>query len=237
MSQPVILILGASGGLGRALTTHFLKDNFSLALQFNSTDIDIEENDRLKSYKADLRNEEEVIGLISSVSHDFGRIDGVINAAGISLNGMSWKTSLENWQETLDVNLTAPFLVTKHVLPIMREQNFGRIIYISSIVAQTGVVGASAYAASKAGLSGLAKTVSKEVSNKNITSNAIALGYFNAGMINDVPETMKEEIINDIPLKRLGDPKELYKLISFLLSAESSYFTGQTIALNGGLYS
>ena len=237
MNQPVILILGASGGLGKALTSYFLSDNFKLALQYNSTKISQVESEDLAIYKADIRKEEEVINLISEVKSKFGRIDGVVNAAGISLNGMSWKMSLENWQETLDVNLTAPFLITKHVLPHMREQNFGRIIYISSIVAQTGVVGAGAYAASKAGLSGLAKTVSKEVAKKNVTANAIALGYFDAGMINGVPTEMKDEIINNIPFNRLGNPKELYKLITFILSDESSYFTGQTIALNGGLYS
>ena len=185
MNQPVILILGASGGLGKALTSYFLSDNFKLALQYNSTKISQVESEDLAIYKADLRKEEEVINLISEVKSKFGRIDGVVNAAGISLNGMSWKMSLENWQETLDVNLTAPFLITKHVLPHMREQNFGRIIYISSIVAQTGVVGAGAYAASKAGLSGLAKTVSKEVAKKNVTANAIL--YFDIRELEKIP--------------------------------------------------
>ena len=140
MSKKVVLILGASGGIGKALTQEFIKDaSIQLALHYHTNQINTPEGDALKKYQANLCVENEVQSLINKVKQDFGRIDSVINGAGVSLSGMSWKTDADQWQQTLNVNLTAPFLVTKFVLPIMRAQNFGRIIYMSSIVAQTGV--------------------------------------------------------------------------------------------------
>ena len=132
--------------------------------------------------------------MIQDVISDFGKIDAVINNAGISNNGMSWKTSGENWNNSIAVNLTGPFYISKHVIPHMRNNNSGRIIFMSSIVAETGFIGTAAYAASKAGLLGLTKTLSKELANKNITVNAIALGYFNTGMINDVSLELQGEL-------------------------------------------
>ena len=139
-------------------------------------------------------------------------------------------------EKTLAINLTGPFLVSKHVAPIMRANKWGRIIFISSIVAQTGFAGTSAYAASKAGLLGLNKSLAKELAPSGITVNAIALGYFNVGMITDVPEEMKQNIINSIPKKALGDPIQLFETIQYIVSENSGYLTGQTINLNGGLY-
>ena len=107
---------------------------------------------------------------------------------------------------------------------------------MSSVVAQTGFIGTASYAASKAGLLGLTKTLAKELANKNITVNAIALGYFNAGMINDVPDEMQAQLKANIPVGELGDPLELAQLIKYICSQESSYLTGQTLNLNGGLY-
>ena len=119
----------------------------------------------------------------------------------------------------------------------MRTAGFGRILFMSSIVAQTGFVGTAAYAASKAGLLGLTKTLAKELANKNVTVNAIALGYFNAGMIQDVPEDMQTQLKANIPVGELGDPLQLATFIEYLVSEKSAYITGQTLNLNGGLYS
>ena len=149
---------------------------------------------------------------------------------------MSWKTDAASWRETLAINLDAPFFMSKHVIPTFRQQNSGRIINISSIVAQTGFIGTSAYAASKAGLIGLTKTLSKELSNFGVTVNALALGYFNVGMIDDVPKELQEEIISSIPLQKLGDPSSVFQTINWLISEEGGYVTGQTINLNGGLF-
>ena len=237
MEQKVILITGASGGMGSALAELFSNENVLLALQFNTNAIKIPESDSIAHFQANLTNESEVEKLVSQVISKFGRIDVLINNAGISKSSMSWKTDLETWRETMAINLDAPFFLSKHVIPGLRTQKSGRIINISSVVAQTGFIGTSAYAASKAGLIGLTKTLSKELSSSGITVNALALGYFNVGMIDDVPLDLQTEIISTIPAKKLGEPKTVFKTIHWLISDEGSYVTGQTINLNGGLFS
>jgi NAD(P)-dependent dehydrogenase (short-subunit alcohol dehydrogenase family) len=235
MKKKTILIIGSSGGLGSLLVNSFDEEKYNIALHYYSNPSPLK-LENFKAYQADITIEAEVELLISKVILDFGSIDIVLNNAGITISEMSWKTNLSNWDKTIAINLTGPFLVTKHVLPHMRKNNFGRIVYMSSIVAQTGYIGASAYAASKSGLFGLVKTISKEVANKGVTINAIALGYFNAGMIDDVPEEMQKELKQAIPVSALGKPEELSELIKYIISEKSSYLTGQTINLNGGLY-
>ena len=236
MEQKVILITGASGGMGGALAALFSNENVKLALHYNKNEINLVESDSVAHFQADLTTESEVERLVSSVLEKFGRIDVLINNAGISKSSMSWKTDAASWRETMAINLDAPFYLSKHVIPAFRQQNSGRIINVSSIVAQTGFIGTSAYAASKAGLIGLTKTLSKELSDFGVTVNALALGYFNVGMIDDIPKALQEEIISSIPLRKLGDPTSVFQTINWLISEEGGYVTGQTINLNGGLF-
>ncbi|MFK8038636.1 MAG: SDR family oxidoreductase [Crocinitomicaceae bacterium] len=231
-----ILIIGSSGGLGTALTTFFKTIDCQLALHYFSHKPVVEEDENTMLFSANITEEQEVEEMMLEIKKRFGKIDIIINNAGVSVSEISWKTNLSNWDKTIAVNLTGPFLVSKHALPLMRENNWGRIIFISSIVAQTGFAGTSAYAASKAGLLGLTKSLAKEVASKGITINAIALGYFNVGMIDDVPETIQNDIVATIPKKVLGSPSQLFETIQFIVSENSDYLTGQTINLNGGLY-
>lgn len=231
-----VLIIGSSGGLGTELTRFFGKKKFNLALHY-FTNSPKKVPDNAKLFQADIRKENEVENMIKEVVASFGSIDVIINNAGISKSEISWKANKENWDDTIAINLTGPFLVTKHALPFMRDNKFGRIIFMSSIVAQTGFAGASAYGASKAGLIGLTKSLSKELANKNITVNAIALGYFNAGMINDVPDELQQELISNIPVSSLGKPEQLAEMMNYIISDKAAYLTGQTLNLNGGLYS
>jgi len=235
MSKKTILIIGSSGGLGSSILKSFDEAKYNLALHYYSNPVSIQ-SESCKTYKADITIESEVETLMGNVINDFGSVDIVINTAGITISEMSWKTELSNWDKTIAINLTGPFLVTKYVIPHMRKNGFGRIIFMSSIVAQTGFIGASAYAASKAGLFGLAKTLSKEVANKGITANSIALGYFNTGMIDDVPQDLQDQLKEAIPVSELGKPEELAELIKYIISEKASYLTGQTLNLNGGLY-
>jgi NAD(P)-dependent dehydrogenase (short-subunit alcohol dehydrogenase family) len=237
MEKKIILITGASGGLGLTLSNYFSAQNHRLILCYNNHKPEIAENDHIIHIKADLRKSNQLEKAFQQAVSKWGKIDVLINNAGISKSNMSWKTSLDEWNETMQINLTAPFLFSKLVLPLMKKNAFGRIINISSVVAQTGVIGTSAYAASKSGLIGLTKTMSKEVAKHNITINALALGYFNKGMINDVPDNIKEEIIRTIPKNELGPPVIIAKTIDYLMSSDAHYVTGQTINLNGGLYS
>lgn len=236
MDEKIILITGASGGLGTALSNYFHKNEYRLLLLYNKQIPEIPESENVTHVKVDFRKTGSINAAIEEITKKWQRIDVLINNAGISQSEISWKVSQEQWHDTLQVNLTAPFLLSQGLIPLMKRNGYGRIINISSIVAQTGVVGTSAYAASKAGLLGLTKTMSKEVAKYNITVNALALGYFNQGMITDVPEAFKAEIIQSIPKGELGSPEVIAKTIEFLLSNEANYITGQTINLNGGLY-
>lgn len=229
-----ILIIGSSGGLGQVISSWFAEKGYNLALHYLTHEPKIS-GDQIKKYKADITKENEIKKLIENVVSDFGKIDAVINNAGVSKSEISWKTSSENWEHTLAVNLNGPFYVSKYVLPYMRENGFGRIVFMSSIVAQTGFIGTSAYAASKAGLIGLTKTLAKEVASKNITVNAIAPGYFSAGMINDVTPELQDQLKKQIPVGALGKPEEIAALIEYIISENASYLTGQTLGLNGGL--
>ena len=244
MSGKNILIIGASGGLGKHLTLGLAKAGFNLALHYKDNHDKLDQIIseikypalKLKAYQADITNENEIAELAKNVKNDFGSIDILINNAGLSLNAMSWKLSQEDWNKVISVNLTGPFLCTKHVLPFMRESNWGRIIYMSSVVPQIGVPGTAAYAATKAGLSGLCKTVSKEVIKNNITANVISLGYFDAGLLYQIPEETRNQIKDSIPKKEFGNPSDVVECILYLSSENSGYITGQTININGGLY-
>jgi len=237
MDKKIILITGASGGLGTALSEYFSEHNHKLILLYNNNQPKTPESVNIIHIKADLRKADHIEDAVKTAINKWGGIDVLINNAGVSQSNMSWKTSLEDWNETLQINLSAPFLLSKLILPQMKKNSYGRVINISSVVAQTGVIGTSSYAASKAGLIGLTKTMSKEVAKHNITVNALALGYFNKGMIKDVPDEFKDEIINTIPKNELGKPRIIAETIHFLMSNDANYLTGQTINLNGGLFS
>lgn len=235
MEKKVIVITGATGGLGREMVKHFEKQHVRLALHtFQNEPFEVACEHAW--FKADLTDPQQVSNFIVMVLTNFGKVDVLINNAGVSINGMSWKLNPSDFQQVIAVNLTAPFLLMHGFLPAMREQKSGRIISISSVVAQTGVPGTSAYAASKAGLLGLTKTVSKEVAQSGITVNALALGYFDRGMISEVSPELQEQIIAQIPLKRLGSVDTIIATLDWLLSEEAGYVTGQTISLNGGLF-
>jgi NAD(P)-dependent dehydrogenase (short-subunit alcohol dehydrogenase family) len=235
MERKVIVITGATGGLGSEMVKHFEQQNVRLALHtFQQEPFDVACEHAW--FKADLRDPQQIDTLIAAILANFGRIDVLINNAGISKNGMSWKLSDADFNEVMAVNLTAPFKLIKGFLPKMREQKSGRIISVSSVVAQTGVVGTAAYAASKAGLIGLTKTVSKETATNGITVNCLALGYFNVGMIDEVAPEMQAQIIQAIPQQQLGSVATILATIDWLISKEADYITGQTISLNGGLF-
>jgi NAD(P)-dependent dehydrogenase (short-subunit alcohol dehydrogenase family) len=244
MSGKNILLIGSSGGLGKHLTVGLAKAGYNLALHYNDNTEKLQQtlqeinNIKIKhhTYKADITKENEIEKMVSEVKNDFGKIDVLINNAGLSLNGMSWKMKTDDWNKVLAVNLTGPFLCSKHVLPIMKENNWGRVIYMSSVVAQIGVPGTAAYAATKAGLIGLSKTISKEVIKNNITSNVISLGYFDAGLLYQIPEDIRNQIKVSIPKQEFGSPNEVVECILYLCSEKSGYLTGQTINLNGGLF-
>jgi NAD(P)-dependent dehydrogenase (short-subunit alcohol dehydrogenase family) len=157
----------------------------------------------------------------------------LVNCAGVSANAFAHKSDPGEWAQVVNVNLTGTYNMIRAALPVMREQNFGRIINLSSIVAQTGVMGTSAYAASKAGLNGMIKSIALENAQKGITINNINLGYFSVGMINTVPKEVQDKIKEKIAVKEFGDPQNIFSTIQYIRN--TPYLNGSCLDLNGGL--
>jgi 3-oxoacyl-[acyl-carrier protein] reductase len=241
----VVLITGGTQGIGKGIAMAFARQGATIILNYHSNDEEArkaqEEIYRATSihveiYKADITDEIQVEKMIATIKEWFGQIDVLVNNAGIFKDAVSWKMDKSDWDSVLATNLTGAFLCTKHVLPLMREKGFGRIINVSSVVGQMGVFGTSNYAASKAGLIGFTKTVAKEVAIKGITVNCIALGYINAGMSLRLSEELRAKILETIPMKRFGTVEEVAETVMFLSSNGANYITGEVININGGLY-
>ena len=214
----------------RDVVALYRKNSENIQALFKMHDINFES----KAYDVDLCDEASIQNVAKIIRDQHGFVGTVINVAGSSKNGMSWKISKNDFMTVIQDNLLTAFLCSKEFIPDMREKQFGRIIHFSSIVGSTGIAGASSYCAAKAGLAGLTKSMSKELASKNITVNAIALGYFNAGLINDVSDDMQSEIKKSIPMQRFGEESDIGSLIQYLISDEAKYFTGQIVNLNGG---
>jgi 3-oxoacyl-[acyl-carrier protein] reductase len=239
-----VVLTGASGGIGAALADYLLEHGVTrLALQYRS------ESDELFAvvrrhgldpekhcFRADLTNADDVSTLGERIGTAFGPTWGLINLAGSTSNGLSWKLSLEEFQNVLSNNLTTTFLACREFIPTMREADDGRIINISSVVAFSGVAGASHYCAAKAGIVGFTKAIARELSSRHVTANVLALGYFEYGMLYTVPENLRETIRQQIPVGRFGTAAEIGATVLHLLSPDSSYTTGQVLHINGGMY-
>lgn len=225
-----ILIAGASGGIGGFLAQKLSSEHKVCGSYHNrtpATDI------KHRMSQVNVTNEQEVAGWISEVCSEEEKL-ALIYCVGVNYNCMMHKTEADVWNEVIRSNLLGVQHVLRHLLPLMRQKGFGRIVLLSSVVPQIGISGTSAYAASKSALWGLSKAVAKENAAHGITINTINLGYFDIGMIKDVPADLLDQIVHSIPMARLGDPSNIYKAVTFLL--EAGYITGSQIDLNGGLY-
>jgi len=226
-----ILITGASRGIGLYLLKKFKNEGYTVFGTFFCTQ---PEADLAKYFtKVDVGNTEEVqLWVEKNVIEDDEIV--LVNCAGINYNSIARRADVEEWMNVINVNLLGTFRAIRSVLPFMYKKGFGRIINFSSIVAQRGVIGTSAYAASKSALWGMAKAIAAENAQKGITINNINLGYMNAGMtFNEVPENLREEIIQQNPSQKLGDLEDIFKTVKYLI--ETEYINGTSIDLNGGL--
>ncbi len=226
------LITGASRSIGLFLLKSFIEKKYTVFGTYSGTEPEKE----LAQYftKVDVGNTDEVQKWIENSVDENDEIV-LINCASINYNALARRSDVDDWLNLINVNIGGTFRTINSVLPFMYKRGFGRIINFSSIVAQRGVMGTSAYATSKSALWGLSKAIAVENGHKGITINNINLGYVNAGMtLNDVPDKLREQIIQQIPAKKLGSLEDILKTVQYLIDTE--YINGTSIDLNGGLY-
>jgi 3-oxoacyl-[acyl-carrier protein] reductase len=239
-----ILVTGASGGIGLALVEYFLSKGIRrIVCQYRSKYHELADlfsryglSPGLHCVHAELTEETQVKDLRIRANERFGGIWGLINLAGRSSNFISWKMPKDEFLQIMSDNLLTTFLCTREFTPDFRARENGRIINITSVVAFSGIPGAAHYCAAKAGIVGFTRAVALELANKNVTINTIALGYFEYGLINQVPVALQDEIKSRTPFKRFGKAQEIGGMIEYLLGENSSFVTGQVLHLNGGLY-
>lgn len=235
LSDKVAVVTGGARGIGRCICELFA-DEGAKVIALDISDI-VYEKEGVEGYKIDLCSARDIEKFKEHVIIKYGKVDILVNNAGITRDALIEKMTDEMWDAVIDVNLKAVFKITRALFPIMKENNSGSIINISSVVGEYGNIGQSNYAASKAGIIGLSKTWAKEFSRKgeNIRVNAIAPGYVNTEMMATVPEKVIDSIKEKTMLKRLGEPIEIANAALFLACSESSYVTGQLLSVNGGL--
>lgn len=240
----VALITGSSRGIGKATALHLAEDRVNIVVNYLNNSKGAEETVqeiRKMGYKAftfqaDIRNFEETQKLVNFTVEKFGKIDILVNNAGIVQDRTLQKMSLEEWDNVIRTNLTGVFYCSKLVTQEMVKQKSGRIINICSVIGQIGNFGQTNYAATKAGILGFTKSLALEMAGLGITVNAVCPGFIETDMVRKLPDKIKEEVLQRIPLKRFGQPREVAELIAFLASERSSYITGQTFSINGGMF-
>lgn len=237
------LITGAARGIGKALAIKFAQEGANIAF----TDLVIDENGKqteeeiasygvkAKGYASNAANFAETEEVVNKVKEDFGRIDILVNNAGITKDGLMMRMSEQQWDAVIAVNLKSAFNFIHAVLPIMMRQRSGSIINMASVVGVHGNAGQANYAASKAGLIALAKSIAQEVGSRGIRANAIAPGFIETAMTAALPDNIRAEWVKKIPLRRGGQVEDIANVATFLASDLSSYVTGQVIQVDGGM--
>ena len=237
----VAFITGGSRGIGKEVALKFADNGYNIVINYVSDNTDVQ---KLKEeftqkgvesliIKADVTNSKQIENLVKEVIEKFGKIDVLVNNAGITKDNLLMRMSEEEFDKVINVNLKGTFIVTKAVIKYMMKKRSGSIINLSSVVGVAGNAGQANYSASKAGIIGFTKSVAKELASRNIRANAVAPGFIETDMTAVLSDAVKENIHNQIPLKRMGSAKEVANLIYFLGSDESSYITGQVINIDG----
>ena len=243
MTNRTALITGASRGIGRACALALAETGARVALAARNVEQleSLAEEIRSPSREAfvvpmDLSDSESIREAIAKVASDFGSIAILVNNAGITKDGLAVRMKKPDWDLVIATNLTGAFVAIQQVLPGMMRERWGRIINISSLVGEMGNAGQANYAASKAGLIGLTKSIAQEMGSRNITVNAVAPGYVETDMTQGLSAELKEKMLANIPLKRIGRPDDVAAAVRFLASEDAGYITGHVLDVNGGLY-
>ncbi len=243
LSYKSVLITGGSNGIGEACVRLFAKAHAQVAFTFNTDSHsserlvnELSRETKIKPYKVDLMDFKQIDDLAEKVFSDFGKVDVLVNNAGCWKYGKADEMSLKEWEETIRMNLTAVFLLTKLVIPSMKKNHFGRIINIASTAGQRGEPFHSHYAASKGGIISFTKSLASELGEFNITVNSVAPGWVETGMTKDVfsNQEYKEKVRQEIPLKRIALPEDIAGPVLFLASDLARHINGEILNVNGG---
>ena len=238
------LVTGGSRGIGKAIALDLGK-SFQVAVGYSSSKDSAEEvvkeivnsGGTATAVEIDVKSSESIEKAFTTIEGEFGGIDVLVNNAGITKDNILPRLKEDDWNDVIDTNLSGSFKTSQRAIKHMMKSKWGRIVFISSIVGMMGNQGQANYAASKAGLIGLSKSIAKEMGSRNITSNVIAPGYIDTDMTAFLTDEQKEKIIEQLSIKRIGKPEDIANIVSFLTSDESEYITGQVISVDGGITS
>ncbi|HEY7387061.1 MAG TPA: 3-oxoacyl-[acyl-carrier-protein] reductase [Bryobacteraceae bacterium] len=243
MSNRVALVTGASRGIGRAIALALCRAQFDVVAAATTIETNPEFAAAMRgsgfepmALNLDLRSPESIKEAFARALKSKGRVDVLVNNAGITRDGLAVRMKAADWDAVLRTNLDGTFLCLQQVLPGMMRNRWGRVINISSVVGQAGSAGQVNYAASKAGLIGMSKSLAKELGSRRITVNVVAPGYIETDMTKDLPQERRQRILQSIPLERPGTAEDVAAAVCFLASDEAGYITGQVLAVNGGMY-
>ncbi|MBM7540542.1 3-oxoacyl-[acyl-carrier-protein] reductase [Amphibacillus cookii] len=243
MTSKVAIVTGASRGIGRAIALDLAERGYHVAINYAGNEEKANEvvaeitakGSQALAYKANVSDEVEVKAMVKKVIETFGRIDVLVNNAGITRDNLLMRMKTEEFDQVIDTNLKGVFLCMKAVTRQMMKQKQGRIINISSVVGISGNPGQANYVAAKAGVIGMTKTAAKELAPRNILVNAIAPGFITTDMTDELNDELKAQLLELIPLQRLGKAEDVAHAVGFLASDQANYITGQTLQIDGGM--
>lgn len=243
MFHRVALVTGASRGIGREIALTLCRSNFDVVVASPEVEKNEEVAETIRqcggntmTLDLDVSNRDSVRQGVDAVLKQMGRLDVLVNNAGITRDALSMRMKPEDWDKVLQINLTGAFYMAQAVIPPMMKERWGRIINIASVVGEMGNPGQANYVSSKAGLIGLTKCLAHELAPRNITVNAVAPGYIETDMTAVLPQEVKDRMLAMIPLKRFGQPKDIANAVKFLASEDAGYITGAVLRVNGGMY-
>ncbi len=241
--RQIVVVTGASRGIGRAVAVRFARDGAAVIVNYRGSEAAAQETAQAVTaaggeatlVQGDVSSRDDAERLIETAIQQHGRIDVLVNNAGITRDQLLMRMTDDDWDAVLDTNLKGAFYTTRAVLRPMLRKRSGRIINISSVVGLIGNAGQGNYAAAKAGLIGFTKSIAREVASRSITVNAVAPGYIATEMTDAIAETMKAKIIEQVPMGRLGTPEDVAEVVAFLASRAASYMTGAVLQVDGGM--